>query len=220
MNFLVLVQELWRESGSGGRMPATVTGQAGEALRLVNWIRQADLYIQTLYTDWNFLWAQGSFTTEAGTFLYTPAEPVGRFDRDAWRVDGELVCAHEYIDVKGIAREQSTGAPYQVVMMPNKSIRLDVTPDNEYLVEYDYWAPATPMPFDSVAESVIPAGFRYAIVGKALMDYARYENAPEVMTQGETMFNQWVVALSADQLPGKRHYHTTAEGSEWSVEVE
>jgi hypothetical protein len=67
---------------------------------------------------------------------------------------------------------------------------------------------------------VIPAGFRYAIVGKALMDYARYENAPEVMTQGETMFNQWIVALSADQLPGKRHYHTTAEGSEWSVEVE
>lgn len=220
MNYLLLVQELWRESGSGGRMPTTVLNQVGESLRLVNWIRQADVYIQSLYTDWNFLWAQSSFTTVDGVFIYSAAEPVGKFDRDTWKIRGERVACHEYIDVKGQARDATSGVPYQVVLLPDRTIRVDGNPNDEYLVEYDYFGATRQMELANEALSLIPAEFRWAIVGKALMDYARYENAPEVMTQGETLFNQWIVALTSAHAPGKRHFHTTAEGSEWRVEVE
>ena len=57
--FLELTQDLHRESGAAGSAPSTVVGQTGEAQRLVKWIQRADLQIQKLWHDWEFLWSTG-----------------------------------------------------------------------------------------------------------------------------------------------------------------
>lgn len=220
MNYLALVQALWRESGAGAHKPSTVEDQAGESERLVYWIRQADEFVQELHADWNFLWGQETFTTTSGQSVYTPGVSVSLFDRDAWFVEGEPAPCIEYIDIKDQVRDDTSGQPYQVVLLPDGTIRLDGDPDDAYSVQYDYWAPVQTMQISSTAESVIPVEYRQVIVGKALMLYAEYENAPEILQKGATMYQHWLMRLESKQLPGKRYYHTKAEGNEWRVEVE
>lgn len=220
MNYLDLVQALWRESGSGGSKPSTVESQVGESERLVYWIRQADEFVQELHADWNFLWGQTSFDTVSGQSVYAPTVEVSLFDRDAWFIDGESVPCLEYIDLKGSVRIDTSGVPWQVVLLPDGTIRLDGDPDDAYSVQYDYWAPVQTMPISSTAESAIPVEFRQVIIGKALMLYAEYENAPEILQKGATMYDHWLKRLEAKQLPGKRFFHTKSEGNEWRVEVE
>ena len=49
MNFLTLVQELHRESGSGGTAPTTLSGLRGENLRLKKWVEQGDTISKSVY---------------------------------------------------------------------------------------------------------------------------------------------------------------------------
>jgi len=56
--YLELVDDLHREVGAAGVAPTTVTAQTGEADRLTKWIREADLYVQTLWVTWRYLWTQ------------------------------------------------------------------------------------------------------------------------------------------------------------------
>lgn len=220
MDYLALVQALWRESGAGASKPSTVESQAGERERLVYWIRQADEFVQELHADWNFLWGQESFYTTSGQSIYTPAVSVSLFDRDAWFIEGESVPCIEYIDIKDQARLDTSGKPWQVVLLPDGTIRLDGEPDDQYQVQYDYWAPVQTMQVSDTAQSAIPVEFRQVIVGKALMLYAEFENAPEILQKGATMYDHWLKRLEAKQLPGKRFFHTKSEGNEWRVEVE
>lgn len=220
MNYLQLVQELWRESGSGGTMPVTVTGQTGESGRLVEWIRSADIYLQSLYTDWNFLWGQEFFSTTPSLAFHTPAVPIGDFDRHAWFINSEPLRCVEYIEVKDYPRPTDPGRPYQAVIMPDRRIRLDPSPDKVYTVRFDYWAPATAMAPDGNSQSIVPPEYHEAIIGKALMMYAEYENAPEVMEKGTRKLSDWLTVLQARQLPGGRFMHKVAEGNDMVITVE
>ena len=62
--FKELVQDLHRESGASGSTPSTVENQTGEALRMVRWIRRADLHIQKLWHDWKFLWSPTQYSED------------------------------------------------------------------------------------------------------------------------------------------------------------
>lgn len=223
MNLLELVQELWRESGTGGPQPSTVVGQTGEAGRLVQWIRQADLEIQQKHSDWNFLWGQDSFDTVSGTSTYTDPVSGGasEFDEDTFFLDSttKLECVR-YSHVRQEVRASGTGQPYRVVLMPDGTLRCDPTPGAVYTISFDYWAKPTSMNAGDTAESVIPAEFHQVIVGKALMHYAEYENAPEIMQKGQRMYADWILPLEAKELPGDRHMHRQAEDNEIQVRVE
>lgn len=220
MNYLQLVQDVWRESGSGGRIPSTVVNQTGEMDRLVRWVRHADVFIQALYADWNFLWGQQQFVTQPGIFVYSPAQAVSLFDRYAWKIADVPVDCLEYLEVKDAVRPSEPGAPAYVVILPSNNIRIDPTPDAEYLVEYDYFSPVLEMAINDNSQPAIPPEFHKAIVGKALMEYAEYENAPEIMQKGQSMYVHWIRSMEAKQLPGKRHFHTTAEGNDMVIHVE
>lgn len=221
MNLLALVKELWRESGTGGKEPVTVIGQSGESERLVQWIRQADLEIQQRHSDWNYLWAQGTMDTVASQHVYSAPVSASIFDERSFIVDGEApLDVVPYLEVRGQVRPSGTGQPSRVVLLPNGSFRFDPTPDAVYTITFDYWSVPTRMVVADTSESVIPAEFRQAIVGKALMHYAEYENAPEIMQKGQRMYADWFPALEAKELPGDREMHRQAEGNYLVVTVE
>ena len=55
MNFLSLCKRLRQEAGYSGSGPSSVTNQAGESKRVVDWINDAWLDIQGMRSDWRFM---------------------------------------------------------------------------------------------------------------------------------------------------------------------
>lgn len=101
MTFLQLCQRLMIECSITGTM-TTVAGQSGELARVVNWIQQAWIDLQTEHDDWLFmrssklLGAGVSFPTISGQLFYTlgvgagkiglSADDFGQWDMDSFRV--------------------------------------------------------------------------------------------------------------------------------------
>jgi len=228
MDYLTLVQEVHRESGSGGTAPTTLVGVAGENLRLKQWVGNAYRHILRQYTDWKFMWAQSTFPTVVDQAIYNPLDTGGTlspnsairaYDRESFFLDGDPIDVYDYIDVKREVLETNSGTPYRVVLMPDDTLRLDPPPGSVQTVTFDYWGALDYLLVDT-DEPVFPLQFHEAIVGKALMYYASYENAPEIMAHGTELYMDVFGALEADQLPGHRYVHRLAEGNKMVIGVE
>lgn len=222
MTYLELVQYLHRETGTGGPQPSTVIGQVGEAARLVYWIQRAELEIQNVHNDWDFLWSQTTFDTAIGTSDYAFPANAKTIDEDTIFVDSlgiQLGCV-DYLAVKDDPRDLSQGVPYRVILLPSDTFRVEAVPDAIYTVRFDYFVQPTEMIVDDATLPTIPERYHLAIVGKAMTMYAMYENAPEIMQSGTQMFGEWFEAMQSNHLPGHRDMHKQAEGNYWRVEVE
>jgi len=222
VTFLDLVQNLWAESGTGGPEPYTVSGQVGELMRLVMWIHRADLEIQRAHNDWDFLWVPTSLLTVEGQQDYAPpADDIGVYDEESlYMDDGAALDVAHYLTMKGAPFDSTPGAPYRVTLLPDKGLRLEAVPDAEYTIKFDYFREPVPMEIDDDAISIIPEAYHNAILGRALMMYAQYENAPEAMQSGQQMYIEWMSSLQSRHLPGHRDMHRQAEGNFFRVEVE
>lgn len=222
MNYLELVQNLHRESGTGGPLPTTVVGNVGEAARLVYWIGRADIEIQNAHNDWDFMWVQDTFQTVAAQSRYLFAADVKTMDESSFFIDslGLNLNVMDYLKVKDYPQDSTQGTPYQVILEPDRNMRLEAIPDAVYTVRHDYFRNPVAMAIDDAAVSLIPEAYHWAIIGKALTMYAMYENAPEAMQHGTQIFGEWMESLQSNQLPGHRDMHKQAEGNFWNVEVE
>lgn len=220
MTLLELVQAAWRETGTGGPEPQSVEAQIGEARRLVNWVLLADNQIQSEFVDWNFLWAQDSVTTAASTALYALPSGLSHLDRRTLRIGNELLSFHEYLEFKDDLRISTESKPYQATIRPDRQLELYPTPNDVYMLTFDYWRVPQVMPIVNSSVSIIPEEFHDAILGRAIMMYAEYENAPEILQKGQNIFQPHMNNLIARELPGKRYAHRVAEGNELVIEVE
>lgn len=229
MTFLELVGEVHRESGSGGTAPTSFDNLRGENLRLKNWVAKAYRDIQEKYVDWKFRWAQGTIDLSAGTAIYdplpsgslslSPDKSIAEYDRDTFRLNGEQLAVVNYHAIKDEPLATTAGYPYRVVILPDDTLRFDPPPDQDYVVTFDYWV--TPDVMGATTdEPIIPKRFHDVIVAKALMYYASYENAPEILQQAQLMMAELMPKLEADQLPGDRYMQQKAEGNEMVIEVE
>ena len=217
MNFLELCQTLRREAGVSGTGPASVTGQSGEYLRLINWINQAWSEIQQLRPDWRFMWAQGSFTTAAGIADYTGAAmnvEADNYDLGSFVLTDSLggkrpmayACYRDWKEAYGAAT-LTNNTPHLVTDLPNGSIRFTAPPDGAYPVTFDYYrSPQTLV--DNTDEPWLPARYHMLIVHKAMMYYAGYESAPEVLQDATLRWNPLYDAMESTQLPHIGFGHT------------
>lgn len=206
--FLELVQDLHRESGAAGQAPTTVVNQRGEYNRLVNWIRDADTYIQDLWENWKFMRARYNEDTQADNNALPVGINVAFYDEDTFKLiesgqtQEDLIEVVEYDAIKGEVRDTQTGVPYRVIIMPDGTLEVDPVPDGAHTVKCDYYQNAIEMTGnDSV--SIIPARFHKAILGYALILYANYENAAEIKRQGEEIFSLQMTRLENSQLPNQ-----------------
>jgi len=208
MTFLELCEALRRECSVAGDGPSTVISQTGEYLRLVEWIKRADKEIQGKYVDWNFLWAQTTLATIASTQDYTLPAEVGKVDVDNVYITVSSVMSQmDYLPWEDYDPTESYGSnrdPYEFTILPNGKLRCLPTPDDAYTITYNYWLkPAELDDTDDDAESVIPSQYHDLIVYRAMMFYANYENAPEVMAQGGQGYGELMQQLEQDQLPNR-----------------
>lgn len=189
MTFLELVQALHRETGAAGVAPSAVTGQTGEASRLVNWVASADYRLQTMWNDWKFLRSEfttGNTTTAGNATLAKPSD-LKTWDFDTFEIlwpgdtEYQLIEVVEYHTVKREIFETDQDAPSRIIIMPNSDLRFDPVPDGVYTVRADYYRRPTRLAANADV-SVVPEEYHESVIlGLAMQYYGTYENAPEVM---------------------------------------
>jgi hypothetical protein len=216
---LQLATTLYTEAGAAGTAPSSVAGATGEWARLVNWIIQSDMDIQNLYVNWKFLRGTVTFDTEANqnpnTYSLSTlnAANLAEWDFDAFQCyyNGSGVVPSP---IRGVEYEMvkwepidplNIGAPDRIVVMPDNSLRIDPISDQAYQLYGEYYNNPTQMLQSDTAQPIMPARFQRIIVGRALVYYGNYENAPEIIQQGTQIYTDYLARLENSQLPNKEN---------------
>ena len=214
--FLQLVVQLHDDVGAAGVAPAAVTGQTGEAARLVSWIQRGDEYVQLLWTNWKFL--RQTFTTNNTTTASTAtlAKPTNlkKWDFKTFTIiepgetDKNLLASVEYDKIKSEILDTSEDIPSRVIVMPDNSLQFEPVPDAIYTINADYYDVPTLLAANADT-SLIPAEYHQIIIGRAMILYANHENAPEIKDQGKEIYDEQLDRLENDQLPNLEHSRFT-----------
>lgn len=216
--FLEIVQTLHEDVGAAGTAPTTVLNQRGESKRLVNWVRRADVYVQNLWTNWMFLRAEYDESTTAQSVDMPLLPNVSYWDEKTFKLYDpstgepyylELV---EYDAIKQEARDDSESTPYRLIILPDGTLEAEPTPDDVYRVTGDAYLEPIPLAADTDV-SKIPGQFHDVILGRAMILYANYENAPEIKTQGQELYSEALERLQNKQLPNKHQSQFRTGGS-------
>jgi hypothetical protein len=212
MNRLDLVQTLCRLAGitdSGG--PPTTIGQTGDYRKAVAYTDMANEEIQIKHFDWNFLWATGVINTSNLVSVYQGESDLGIWDEKRIFYDGRALEVVAYQDYVPETREP--GEPDFVVIRPDNRLLIVPTPDDAYEITYDYFRKPQPLTLNTT-QPLIPADYRMAIVGRALMMYGNYEGAEEAKIQGQELYEQHMKALELHELPRKAQMQGRSENTQ------
>lgn len=222
--YLELVQQLHRESGAGGAEPTSVVGQSGEDLRMVDWVREADNYVQNLWLNWKFLWNQVTLSTATGVVSLSPPTDLNFWDFKTFKLndpsivnaDDEPLGFVEHDSIKMLIRDASLDQPSRIILMPDNSIEFEPVPDKVYDIKADYFRTPTLLAANTDV-SAIPETYHPTILGRGLILYANYESAPEIMSQGRQILGDFLPRLENHQLPNQRFSRYQSTGSFFDV---
>lgn len=174
--FLQLCQRVRQEAGIAGTGPSSVAAQTGELKRVVDWTADAWMMIANKQL-WDWLWEQATVTITAGTSLTAGAIPVQRYLPDtAYIGDTPL----EFVAWADFKREHPTvtqaGEPTQWSIRPDGAFVVDYLPETDTDITVERYALPTALTADADVPD-LPTRFHMAIVWKALMEAADYDEA-------------------------------------------
>lgn len=216
MKFVELADAVRREGGiSGGKITTCQADRVGELERVVNWVRDAWRDIQTMYTNWQFLYHEASHPIPQYTGVIYPPEFAARQVAD-WgacsfriarsghgRHRSDPILPEHYQTFRDHMMDPPNryGRPDRLAIHPRgESIHLTPAADQEYELFYDYWRVPQELVEDD-DEPVMPDRFHMLIVWEALQRYGGYEVAPDVIDRASARSQQLLSALIHDQLP-------------------
>ena len=216
MNLLQLVNQARVECGVSGPALTTAQSQIGEAARMVSWVQQAWIDIQTSKEDWMFLRLPFTFNLVANQYQYTATDAgltdFGNWKRDSFRAssvgqnyqDEQLLNYMDFTTYRNLYRyanmRNTTARPVVVSITPEKDLAFGSTPDQAYVIDGEYYTQPTSLTADTDIP-LIPTRFHMAIVYRAMMYYAGYEAAPEVLARGDYEYRRLYSRMEIDQLP-------------------
>lgn len=221
MNYLQLVNRARQECGvSGTDLTTLQTGLTLEGKRFATWIADAWNDLQTEKPDWQWMRKPFTFSTTASTVHYARADIVP--DCADWKIDS----FRAYTDSVGHDDEQilppmswevwrnvyefgtmrdMTGRPVAFAVEPDKSISLGPTPDTVYDVNGEYWRLPTDLSADAddpaATGNDFPERFHMLLVYDAMIRYAEYEAAAEVLQRGNSGYRRMRNRLMSAYLP-------------------
>jgi hypothetical protein len=208
--FLQLVQQTYRELGLTGPVPTTVIAQSNIRRKVVDWVAGADYAIQTLWSDWNFMWAQYSKGTEVGVANYAAPTDLARWDVDSFWIDyntddAQKLAYIKYKDWRETLRQGvlDNNLASLVTVLPDKSITLDVPADSaSNTITADYWKKATKMSADA-STSPIPVDLERIIICRAKLFYGEAYKDMEVLQIAGAEYNSILQLLEDRELPDR-----------------
>lgn len=173
MTFLELCQQTRQECGIQGDGPAAVTSQVGILRRVVEWVRDADLFIQRLHPDWGFLWSEFTDDTIEGSADLTEPPTVAIWDIESFAKDRgtstgmplEVMTFREYRNNHYTKEKQE---PFRICILPDNSLKLEYPADGVYEIYGNYWRTPVTMTAN-LDEPLYAAEFHRAVVARAKM---------------------------------------------------
>lgn len=214
MNYLQLCERLRSEAGLSGTVTA-VTGQTGDFLRIVNWVKQAWLDIQDERHDWRWMRTEKSFNTSAAKSDYTTTDlsitDMGRWKPETCRIyktaDGEAtetfltpIEYEDWIKTYGAGTITDSAPQYVIVIQPDNTLRLTPGPDAQYTVTIEYSKAPTELSATTDTPDM-PSHLHMLIVYEAMKMYAAWDNAPEKYSYAAEQAAKLRNRLDADQRP-------------------
>lgn len=219
MNFLELCKRLRQEASVSGVGPQAVTDQSGEMQRLVNWVQAAYAEILGRRSDWSFLWREFSAAVTAADpsadLIDLPSD-FGQLAQDsrgnlAVRFDGADLVPVDFRDYNS-ADYQGSGTPFDFVVLPYdpvaqaRRLRLAPYPAADGTLALSYYANSSHALSGNTDQPWVPPEHRMTIVWRALMMYANYESATELLQQASTNFGEAMAQMEADCLPDAQRF--------------
>lgn len=219
-SYLQLVNRLKLELGVAGDELSTVDNQTAMKKKLVDWVASADIHIQSMHWDWDFLWSEYSQALTIGSATPPVPTDLGVWDEDTFFLDyatstNRPLNSRNYRDwylTEGMG-VKSNGKPFQVMVKPDNQLIVDNPPDAAYTLSGHYWKKPTKMTA-SADTSDIPVQFERIIIVQAKLWYGEEEEFPLVIEQAqkELGIEQYSRAqkglmrqLESNQLPGQKN---------------
>ncbi len=205
MNFLSMCKRVRQMSGVSGDGPASVVGQRGILLKIVDWVRDAEWEILTSHDDWKFLRNNGSINLVANQSDYaidaTSLGAINRIKQASINAQPLVIVEHEQWQNNYIQyTEGKTGIPQEITITSNQLIKVYPTPNADTSVIIDYFKLPVGMT-ENVDASQIPTRYELAITRKALMFYADHEEDIHLYQRSAIEYENWLSKLANDQLP-------------------
>ncbi len=218
MTYLQLCQSLRETCGiQGSGTPTTVVGQVGILYDVVNWVARAWVDVQVLRPNWNFMWAEFEFDTNATDRDYAAAD-VSITDLERWDTDSFLIMLkatgvsnqneltfYTYAKWRDRYRNRMADRPDErpqlFTELPDKKIRFEPKPDDIYTIQGEYKKIAQNFTADGDTPNGLPNDLHLMIMWLALTKYGYKKAAPEKLDQAENEFDTLLFRLEADELP-------------------
>jgi hypothetical protein len=220
MTFLEIAQTVRLLAGIQGSGPASVVGATGIEGIIVQFVVDANIDIQNMRDDFNFMKTTKTITTSLGKRVYTlsdiftPSAPdLKNYDLYSFRLtdlNGLVhilpVDADEYsFDVKTMNQTTERDKPTLVGINPDLSLELHKSPDNSYDITFSYWRSPQILSANSDIPR-IPESFHRLIVYKALEKIGVYLSQPEIYRGYNVETSRMLGQLMRHSLPKKRMF--------------
>jgi hypothetical protein len=199
--FLELAQECRSLSGTGGTGPVDVTTATGIEARIVNYVKNAWIDIQTHPKKWKWMWGDYLAPTPGGAPLqtilntrdyvltgvksvrvksfrsYLTATGTGDRQRMVWAPWQHFQARYGVVD-------ESANRPIQVTRKPNGDLVLYPKPNDIYSIEFEFFSTAQILALNGDVPN-LPSDYHQLIVYEALKRFGKAEDAPEIIKLGE-----------------------------------
>jgi hypothetical protein len=214
VNLLELVRETRAKCGAAG-VVATTVGAGGEALRFVNWVKEAWEEIQQRRPDWRWMVKDFSFPTVANKPAYLLSATAGEtlvtdhamwlgdtfriFDPAIGKPDEQYLPEWSYRDWRdtfdfGGQADNRERPMIWARRNRDAAILLGNTPDKVYTIAGQYMQAPVALTADTDIPAM-PSRFHRAIVYKAMMLYGEFEVAPEAYNSGQMSYDRMIAIM-------------------------
>lgn len=227
MTYLELCRKLAREAEitASETIPSAVTGQSGQLLRVVGWVKDAWVDIQNRRTNWRWMKRPFSFNTVADDGEYASgdvtdvhaATAIARFGR--WHLNDGYQPPLAYLQSSGVAAQyrllwqplevfrsvygigaQTSNQPVHITVDEQNNILLGPKPNAVYVVTGFFYRSAQELEADGDTPEM-PAQFHDLVWREAIQMYAANSVAPEVFARATREAGRTLRALELNQLP-------------------
>lgn len=213
MTFLQLCQRLRQEASVSGAGPTSVIDQRGEMQRLINWTRAAYTEILGKWQNWDFLWRETDIAVSAVSATPEMVALPGDFGRVARDSNGAPLVRFGDRDLVEMPFRDYRASDYPAASTPvdffllpynstaGRRLRLAPTPSADGTVYLSYYAAPSHELVNNGDVPWIPPEHHEVILWRALMMYANYESASELLQQAGTNYGEAMAQLEAAELP-------------------
>jgi hypothetical protein len=198
MDYLTLVKKTWQKCGLTGAGPTSVVSQVSMPGRIVAFVDEAYAFIQGQHTNWKFLWTKktGSALT-IGDSHYLPGD-VGVTDlarlskvfiqvADKWthvEIVRDEARASEFTNI-----DTDNACPKKLFILPNGAWQFKTPPDLAYPLIIEYYRTADTLTVNA-SVPLFPVDYHRAIVARAVMAYAQYDEDQTLERAATVDFSQ------------------------------